>query len=78
MANVNKYVGVAVGLLIAVVLGFFTLIFTGNLAPISQRALESNESYPGQQIMESVGVLAVVFGALLGVTILIMRVVAEQ
>lgn len=54
------------GLLMLIIAGFLALIFTGNLAPVAQEAITSNESYTGQVIVENAGMWTVIGGLIVG------------
>lgn len=71
MVNGKQIVGAAIGVLVAIVLAFFMLIYGANLAPEAQGAISTNDSYSGKELMESLGVLSVVLGLLLAVIVLI-------
>jgi hypothetical protein len=71
MATGKKIVGAAIGVMVAIVLAFFLLIYGANLAPEAATQISTDQNYSGKALMESLGVLSVVLGLLLAVIVLI-------
>lgn len=62
----------AIGLMVSIAIVYVIYIMIGNLSPSAQDAItQSNDSYPGQALLENTGVLFTVLGGLIGAIVLV-------